>query len=296
MKRDKSVAWRRVEPSSVDLEGMKIAIVGGTGGIGRALARFMAARGASVIVVGRTFRDAEVPRIEFVEADLNLMGEARRVAGELPAETLDLVVFTTGIFAAPERQETAEGIERDIAVSYLSRYVMVREMAERLGRERSATTMKPRVFIMGYPGTGQAGRPDDMNAEKSYRAFPVHMNTVAGNEMLVLDSARRYPHLSFFGLNPGLIKSNIRDNFLGGNTLKSRVTEWMISLFNPSTETYAERMTPLLVSPDLEGHSGAMFNQKGQAVLPSPRLTDESYVEAYMAASADLVSRANADV
>ena len=89
--------------------------------------------------------------------------------------------------------------------------------------------MKPRVFIMGYPGTGQAGTLDDLNAEKSYRAMPVHMNTVAGNEMLVLDAPTRYPNATFFGLNPGLIKTNIRDNFLGKDTLKSRasgVADW----------------------------------------------------------------------
>src|SRR3954471_22440396 len=100
--------------------------------------------------------------------------------------------------------------------------------------------MKPRVFIMGYPGTGQAGTPDDLNAEKSYSAFGVHMNTVAGNEMLVLDAAKRYPNTTCIGLNPGLIKTNIRDNFLGKDTLRSRVAEWLIGLLNPSAETYAE--------------------------------------------------------
>jgi len=108
MQRDKSFTWRRVEPSTLDLNGLKLVIVGGTGGIGRALARFMASRGASVIVVGRTFRDAGVPGITFIQADLSLMREAKRIGEALPAETLDIVIFTTGIFAAPERQETAE--------------------------------------------------------------------------------------------------------------------------------------------------------------------------------------------
>ena len=51
MKRDKNLAWRRVDATSVDLEGMKVAIVGGTGGIGRAFSRFMASGGASILVV-----------------------------------------------------------------------------------------------------------------------------------------------------------------------------------------------------------------------------------------------------
>jgi NAD(P)-dependent dehydrogenase (short-subunit alcohol dehydrogenase family) len=219
--------------------------------------------------------------------------EAERVAKRLPAETLDLVVFTTGIFAAPKRQETAEGIERDMAVSYLSRLVILREIAPRLGTKRPEARMKPRVFVMGYPGAGQAGTLGDLNAERSYSAMVVHMNTVAGNEMLVLDAAKRYPQASFFGLNPGLIKTNIRDNFLGEGSTKSRMIEWMIGLVTPSAKAYAELLVPLLVSPELEGHSGAMFNQKGLAIFPSPKLSD-GHVKDFLAASEALVSRANA--
>ena len=118
------------------------------------------------------------------------------------------------------------------------------------------------------------------------------MNTVAGNEMLVLDAAKRYPNASFFGLNPGIIKTNIRSN-LSGDTLLYRFIEWMTGLLAPSAETYAERLTPLLVSPDIEGHSGAMFDRKGLAILPTPKLTNGAYVNAFIAASEALVSRAN---
>jgi NAD(P)-dependent dehydrogenase (short-subunit alcohol dehydrogenase family) len=289
MKRDKNLEWRRVDPASLDLRGMKVAIVGGTGGIGQALSRFMASKGAKISVVGRTFRDSDMPGIEFIEADLSLMREARRVGARLPADSLDLVIFTTGIMAAPKREQTAEGIERDMAVSYLSRLAIVRELSPRLGT-RPADRMKPRVVVMGYPGTGQLGAPDDLNAEKSYDAFAVHMNTVAGNEMLVLDGAKRYANANFYGVNPGLIKTNIRDNYFGENSLKSRVIERLIGLLTPSAATFAKRLTPLLVSPDLEGHSGAMFDQKCNAVLPSPGLTD-SYVSAYMAASEQLLTQ-----
>jgi NAD(P)-dependent dehydrogenase (short-subunit alcohol dehydrogenase family) len=293
MKRDTSFTWRRVVPASLDLKELKVAVVGGTGGIGRALSRFMASRGAHVTIVGQTFRDQDVPGIEFIKADLSLMREAKRVGEALPAETLDIVVFTTGIIAGPTRQETAEGVERDMAISYLSRLVILREIAPRLGKERPVASMKPRVFIMGFPGTGQAGTPDDLNTEESYRAMRAHWNTVAGNEMLVLDAATRYPNVTVFGLNPGAIKTNIRDNFFGKDSLKSRVFEGVLGLFTPTADAYAERLTPLLVSRDLEAHSGAMFNQKGGAILPSPKLTDSSYVNAFITGSEALASRAN---
>ena len=52
---------------------------------------------------------------------------------------------------------------------------------------------------------------------------------------------------------------------------------------------------PLLVSPYLEGHSGAMFGRKGFAILPPPELTD-SHLKAFIAASEAWVSRANVRV
>src|ERR1700740_1838370 len=110
-RRDKNFVWRRVDARSLDLEGMKVAIVGGTGGIGRALSRILVSRGAAVLVVGQTFRDSDVAGIEFIKADLSLMREAQRVGSLLPAETLDLVIFTTGIISAPKRQETPDGIK-----------------------------------------------------------------------------------------------------------------------------------------------------------------------------------------
>jgi hypothetical protein len=61
----------------------------------------------------------------------------------------------------------------------------------------------------------------------------------------------------------------------------------------PTAESYAESLAPLLVSPDLEGHSGALFNRKGQAILPSPRLADSAYVSAFISASETLLSRAS---
>ena len=295
MKRDKNFKWSRAD--AAHLNGLKISIVGGTGGIGRAFSRLLASRGASVLVVGQNFRDADMPGIEFIKADLSLMREAQRVARLLPAEELDLIIFTTGIMAGPTREVTGENIERDMAISYLSRLVIVREIGPRLGTRRPADRMKARVFIMGFimgfPGTGQAGALDDLNAEKSYGRWATHMNTVAGNEALVLDGAKRYPNANFFGLNPGFIKSNIRSNLFGGKTRLYRFIEWMTGLMASSAESYAERLTPLLVAADLEAHSGAMFDRKGQAILPTPKLTDGSYVNAFMAASEALVSRAN---
>ena len=276
--------------SAADLTGKRVAVVGGTGGLGRALAAFMAARGAEVTIVGRTFRDSSAARIAFEPANLESMAEARRVGRALPAEELDALVLTTGIMTAPRREETREGLERDLAVSYLSRLAIVRETAPRLGTGRRGGP-RPRLFVMGFPGTGQAGDLDDLNSERGYKAFTAHMNTVAGNEALVLDAATRYPHLGAFGLNPGLVKTDIRSNYLGAGSFKHRMIERLIGLLMPSPEKYARRVGPALFAAELELASGIHINPKGVAIRPSEVMTPDR-VSKLIAVSEGLLERA----
>jgi NAD(P)-dependent dehydrogenase (short-subunit alcohol dehydrogenase family) len=276
-----------VPATELALSGRKVAVIGGTDG----LARQLAARGASVTVIGRTFRDEGTPRIDFLKADLSLMAEARRVGSTLAAEALDFVFLTTGIMAAPQREVTPEGLERDMAVSFLSRLAILRELAPRMASAAREGRARPRIYVMGFPGTGEKGDIEDLNAERSYASMRVHMNTVAGNEALVLEFARRYPTLDFYGLNPGLIKTNIRGNALGEGSLKHRVTEWFIGLLMMSAEQYAQRMVPVLLSPSLEGRSPVMLNQKGRAIEASPSMGD-GYAGRFITASEQLVDRA----
>jgi NAD(P)-dependent dehydrogenase (short-subunit alcohol dehydrogenase family) len=267
-----------------DLSGKRVAVVGGTDGLGRAIARLAAQRGAEVTVVGRTFRDEGTPGLRFLRADLSSMKEATRVGDELDAATLDVVVLTTGIFAAPAREVTAEGIERDMAVSTLCRHAILKRLAPRL-RPRT------RVFVMGFPGAGNLGDPTDLNAERRYQAMAAHMNTVAGNEAIVLDARSRHPHLDVFGLNPGLVKTKIRSNFLGEGSLKLRLVEALIGLVTPTPEAYATRVLPLLTAPELAGRSGAMFGKKGTAILPTDGF-DAAHGARFIEAMDGLVARA----
>ena len=211
-------------------EGLNIAIIGGTNGIGRALALAALAKGAKVKVGGRTSRDAATPGLSFVAADLSSMAAARCVAQDLSASSLDILVFTNGVMAGRQRRETSEGIEYDLAVSYLSRYIILREVASTLGVARPTPARKPRVFLIGFPGTDQTGSIDDFNSERAYSLVTAHSNTVVGNEALVLDAAARYPALNAYGLNPGLIKSNIRAAVLGDRTILQTIMEAFIEL------------------------------------------------------------------
>ncbi len=147
---------------------------------------------------------------------------------------------------------------------------------------------------MGFPGSDQGADASDLNSEVSYGINAAHMKTVMANEALVLDGARRYPDLDIFGLNPGLIKSDIRSGVLGAGTLKHRFVEWMIGMIFVSAEQYAARIVPALWSRDLDDRSGVHLNRKRMAIERSPALT-EAGVDAIMAASDVLVQKAAGD-
>ena len=127
---------------------------------------------------------------------------------------------------------------------------MVLEMAERLGRNRRAPKFKPRIFVWVF-----RGRPRKE------------------------DGAVRYPAVNFYGLNPGLMKSNIRSGTLGEGSFGLRLSEIVIGALFPSVEEYSERILPLLASPDIEDYSGAIFNRHGDAIHASRSLSEGSNLE-----------------
>lgn len=284
-------SWKWTRPSNEDslYVGKKYFFVGGTDGIGRALAKLAASKGADVTVIGRTFRDEGIENISFIRADLSSMGEAVNVAKKIPADKVDAIVLTCGILAPTTRKVSDEGLELDMAVSYFSRLAIINTIRPILGIGRNPTLPKPRIFVMGFPGTGKDADIEDLQGEKKYSAFTVHMNTVAGNEALVLDNTKKTPNAAFFGLNPGLIKTKIRNQYLGEGSWASYLVEGFIGMITPTPEQYAAKILPLLVAPELNDKSGALFNQNGVVIKRSAPLNDQR-VEAIIDASNNIIS------
>jgi len=52
----KAASWKWPKPPAAACEGKSVVVVGGTSGVGRALALQLAKKGAKVTVVGRTFK------------------------------------------------------------------------------------------------------------------------------------------------------------------------------------------------------------------------------------------------
>ncbi|CAN5157839.1 SDR family NAD(P)-dependent oxidoreductase [soil metagenome] len=288
-KRD-DIKWTRLHLKEDSLKGKKIAIVGGTGGLGRAIASECIAKGAEVIVIGRTFRDQNIPRLSFIHADVSEIKSIQYLTKELPAETLDILIMTQGIYAGKKRKTNSVGIELDMATSYLSRYSILHSIVDRIGKSRIHANTKPRVFVWGFPGGDREATLDDFNSEKNYRWSVAHSNTVVGNESLVIDSAEHFPLVNFYGMNPGIIKSNIMSGVLGEKSFLLKLQQTIIGILFQSAEQYAKKIVPLLVSPDIEHFSGTMFDRNGDPILSNSILLDKDYVKLVLEESEKLIS------
>jgi len=268
------------EEIAKEVAGKSFLIVGGTKGLGAGAAKALAKRNAKVTVVGRSASPEllENSNITFKRADLSTVTAMKEfVKTDLAGQKFDSVLFTTGIITRPTLTRTADGIEEDFAISYLSRFVILNEIVK-------AKTLngRKRVYIWGYPG--QDLKPhalEDINYDKDpsqYKQFPAHMNTVIFNEALVYEAARRFPDLRVYGVNPGLIQTGIRDNFHGGSgTILGGVVERLIALFNWDTDQYTEKtVIHLLGSAKLQSQNAISVDQQGYEVQPKGWTKEES--------------------
>jgi hypothetical protein len=204
------------------------------------------------------------------------MQTAVNVVSTLQPQSIDTVVFTVGIVNGPVRRESNEGIELETAVSFLVRFVMTNAL---LSSDKliSTSTRKPRIFVMGFPGVPDIPQLDDFNWERSWEAWPSHMNTVVANDALVMGVAKMQANaVNIYGLNPGVIKTDLMFDFLGGKgSLVSQIQQLVIGWICPSVDDYAPTVVELLVSQHIENNCGASFNQYGEHIKSSAWLLAE---------------------
>lgn len=202
--------------------GRRTALVtGGTGGIGRAVAAGLARRGHRVIIVGR---DEDAGRAvlatldgtghEMIRADLALLRDTARVAAEVAGRTdrLDAVVLCAGVFAtAPEW--TDEDLERNLALNYLSRYLLLRLLLPTVTRASSG-----RVVLVAnagkYPDTLDL---DDLQMRRGGKGLRVAGRTQFANDLLAVDLAEelRDSPVEVSCVFPGVVATDVFRNARG---------------------------------------------------------------------------------
>jgi NAD(P)-dependent dehydrogenase (short-subunit alcohol dehydrogenase family) len=174
-----------------------VLVTGATDGLGRALARELAARGATVLVHGRsqerlddTLREIRAAtrndRIRPYRADLSSLARVRRLGREVGAEQrLDVLVNNAGIAGAGGRQESADGHELRFAVNYLAPFLLTRLLLPLLRRSAPAR-------IVNVASVGQVPIDfDDVMLERGWEGLRAYRQSKLAQIMFTFELAER---------------------------------------------------------------------------------------------------------
>ncbi|MEM9862024.1 MAG: SDR family NAD(P)-dependent oxidoreductase [Myxococcota bacterium] len=275
-----------------------IAVVTGvTRGIGRAVALGLAERGVRLRVIGRNQKafDALAKEVRafapnhdlrFYRADLSLVSETERALRDLEAndEPVDMLYQSAGML--PSRIElTAEGIERTLAVSFLTRFVIAMKLVP-------AMATRGRGLFLNMAGAGQRGTVlfDDPNfATTPFRPMAVVKQFQQANDALVVELAARYAAsgVRMHCLNPGLVNTEIHQAW--PPLLRALMNGLLRPLIMKSPERAAR--VPLSIVDGQSEVNSPLIGSSGKSIATGRRLEDPSYRRRVLAMADDLVAR-----
>jgi NAD(P)-dependent dehydrogenase (short-subunit alcohol dehydrogenase family) len=252
------------------VEDQVILVTGSTDGLGRHVARELAARGATVLLHGRDpdrgrstlaeIRQATGnERLRYYLADLSGLADVRRLAEEVQADSdrLDALVNNAGIGGGDgRREESRDGYELRFAVNYLSGFLLTNLLLPLL---RSSAPAR----IVNVASIGQVPIDfDDVMLERSYDAFDAYRQSKLAQVMFTFELADR--------LGPD---AGVTVNCLHPATLMN--TKMVLESFGSAmtmVEEGAEATLRLVTEPDLDGVTGSYFDG-----LRTSRANEQAY-------------------
>jgi NAD(P)-dependent dehydrogenase (short-subunit alcohol dehydrogenase family) len=241
-------------------------VTGATDGLGRLVARELAARGGAVLIHGRSasrldetlreIRDATGnDRLQGYLADFSSLEEVRRFAGEVERDRprLDLLVNNAGIGGGTrpsEREESADGHELRFAVNYLAPFLLTRLLLPLLKRSAPAR-------IVNVASAGQAPIDfDDVMLERRYDGMRAYAQSKLAQVMFTFDLAER---LQADG-------AGVTVNALHPASLMNTKMVYESFGYTMSTvEEGVEATLRLASSPELDGVTGRYFDRLREA-------------------------------
>jgi NAD(P)-dependent dehydrogenase (short-subunit alcohol dehydrogenase family) len=237
-----------------------ILVTGATDGLGRALARELAARGATVLLHGRslqrlddTLREiAEATgndRLRTYQADFSSLAQVRRLGREVGGDQqrLEVLVNNAGTAGVGPRQQSADGHELRLAVNYLAPFLLTGLLLPLLRRSAPAR-------IVNVASVGQVPIDfDDVMLERGWDGLRAYRQSKLAQVMFTFELAERLRAAGETGVTvTALHPATLMD------------TKMALESFGYAMSTVAEGVAATLrlaVAPEVEGVSGRYFDR-----------------------------------
>ncbi len=261
-------------------------VTGASSGLGKAVAKALAARGAHVLMVGRAPARGEPARAEIVSVscnpavdvlccDLSSQAQIRALAAEVCGrlDALHLLVNNAGT-AFPRHGLTPDGIERTLAVNHLAPFLLTNLLLDRLEAGAPA-----RILNVGTR-MNTAMDLDDLNWQRRpYRMMQAYGQSKLGNIHFTRELARRLEGrgVTVNCVFPGVFRSNLGGTD-GAQGLFWKSVDRLLGWALKTPEQAAERVMYLLMSDEVAGISGQYLGDR--VPIKAPAQADDAAASA----------------
>lgn len=258
-------------------------VVGGTAGIGYAMAVRLAAESASsrIIISGRNKpKDIPHPNMEFSPLDASSMRAIKKYTDAFKStqpEPLDLLILTQGIFTMAGRTETAEGIDNKMALHFYGKQLLIRELLPALKQDA-------RVVIVLDGKTGSAPSQldwTDLDLKRNYTLSNAAKYCVTMTDAMVQAFAARQEaegagRRHFIHAFPGVVNTSIAGKL---PWFVRPLAKGLFSVAGTSPDTCAEHMLTgtrtVSADGDKSGRYWSCINSKGKLISGKPAWTTD---------------------
>jgi NAD(P)-dependent dehydrogenase (short-subunit alcohol dehydrogenase family) len=263
------------------LLGKICVLTGGTSGIGLAAAEALAARGASVALVGRDRARgaAALARVRAAApgvratvhyADLLRAAEVRRLGAELLSAypRIDVLINNAGALFQ-QRETTEDGLERTFGLNHMAYFRLTQLLRDRLAASAPARV----VNVASRAHESAVLEWDDLNLERGYTGWTAYRRSKLANILFTRELARRLAGTGVTAncLHPGFVASRFGDNNRGA-------FRWGFSLAKLlaiSEKRGAETLVYLASDPAVARTSGGYF-VRSRPAIPSAAAQDDA--------------------
>jgi NAD(P)-dependent dehydrogenase (short-subunit alcohol dehydrogenase family) len=246
------------------LEGKTILVTGSTDGVGRVVAKGLAAEGANVLIHGRSQQRAEQvlreicgARVQlkkgmatFYQADFASLAEVRGLAEAVlrDRERIDCLVNNAGIGSGTDknhRQLSKDGFELRFAVNYLAGFLLTHLLLPRLIESAPARVVN--VSSLGQQDIDFG----DVMLEKGYNGTRAYCQSKLAQIMFTIDLAHEVDRnrVTANALHPATYMNTAMVRESGNSPISS-------------VEDGADAIMKQIVSEELAGKSGLFFNSQ----------------------------------
>lgn len=259
-------AWRHVA-ALPEIDGAVALVTGGNRGLGLALVRLLAAKGARVILACRDVDAGEAARaavvhergkaeVEVRELDLDSLDSVRAFAEGVRAQEprVDLVFAHAGLMAL-HRQETEDGFERQLGVNHLGHFALV-------GRLLPALAASPEARVVATTsGVAYSGHVDlvDPMGETRYDRWRAYGQAKLANILFTNALHRRFGAAGWsaraHAAHPGLVPTNLQRRVPRQDVswLERAFLHWFTPTVGQSTGMGALPLLHAALRPDAAG-------------------------------------------